>query len=189
MILVVDNYDSFTFNLVQMMGELGAELLVMRNDDERLLSDGSVKPEGIVISPGPGKPENAGLSNKVIMKYQASVPILGVCLGHQCIAQVFGTRIKGATRILHGKTSRIYHDGTTIYKNISNPMKATRYHSLIVDEETLPDCLEVSSYTSEGEIMGIRHREYRIEGVQFHPESVLTDEGNMMLRNFLEALK
>lgn len=187
MILVIDNYDSFTYNLVQMMGEMNCELLILRNDDERLLSDDIPTPEKIVISPGPGRPENAGYTNEVIIKFHISVPILGVCLGHQCISQVFGAEIKGALNLLHGKTSNIYHDGTKLYKNISNPMVATRYHSLIVDEESLPDCLEVSSYTSEGEIMGVRHREFHTEGVQFHPESVLTDEGHMILKNFLEG--
>jgi anthranilate synthase/aminodeoxychorismate synthase-like glutamine amidotransferase len=185
MILVIDNYDSFTYNLVQYLGELGSELYVLRNDDARLLSDGH-SPERIVISPGPGRPEHAGHSNEVIRKYAGKVPILGVCLGHQCIAQVFGGTVKNAANIVHGKTSRIYHDGMTIYKNLSNPITATRYHSLIVDEDSVPDCLEVSSYTSEGEIMGIRHREFRVEGVQFHPESVLTSEGKMLLQNFLE---
>jgi len=187
MILVIDNYDSFTFNLVQMLGELGYEPLVLRNDDVRLAGHNTLKPDKIIISPGPGRPEEAGYTNEVIRRFHATTPILGVCLGHQCIAQVFGAKIIGARRILHGKTSRIYHDGLTIYRNVSNPMTATRYHSLIVDEDTIPACLEVSSYTSEGEIMGIRHREYPVEGVQFHPESVLTKEGPVLLKNFLEG--
>jgi para-aminobenzoate synthetase component 2 len=184
-ILVIDNYDSFTFNLVQYLGELGADPLVLRNDDERLVSDGGIAPERIVISPGPGRPEDAGLTCEAIEKHRESADILGVCLGHQCIARVFGGVVTGASRILHGKTSRIYHDGSTIYRNISNPFTGTRYHSLIVEEESLPDCFVVSAYTSEGEIMGIRHRELRVEGIQFHPESVLTGEGKAMLRNFL----
>jgi len=187
MILVIDNYDSFTYNLVQMIGTLKNDLLVLRNDDDRLLSDPDLQPEKLVISPGPGRPEDAGLTNEVIRKYYTSVPILGVCLGHQCIAQVFGTSIVRAGNLLHGKTSRIYHDGLTIYRNISNPMEATRYHSLIVEEKTIPDCLEVTSYTTDGEIMGVRHKEYPVEGVQFHPESILTEEGHSLLKNFLEG--
>jgi len=187
MILVVDNYDSFTYNLVQMIGTLNSDLLILRNDDTRLLSDPELKPEMIVISPGPGRPEDAGLTNDVIRKFHQTIPILGVCLGHQCIAQVFGTRIVGAATLLHGKTSRIYHDGLTIYRNISNPMEATRYHSLIVEEETLPDYLEVSAYTTDGDIMGIRHKDYPVEGVQFHPESILSKEGHNIIKNFLEG--
>jgi anthranilate synthase/aminodeoxychorismate synthase-like glutamine amidotransferase len=186
MILVVDNYDSFTYNLVQIIGEQNGNVLVLRNDDERLLSDLDTTPEKIVISPGPGRPENAGFTNEVISKYYESTPILGVCLGHQCIAHVFGAKITNADNLLHGKTSRIYHDSSTIYRSISNPMEATRYHSLIVDEDMMPDCLEVSSYTIEGEIMGIRHIEHPLEGVQFHPESVLTEEGKTVIMNFLE---
>lgn len=186
MILVVDNYDSFTYNLVQYLGELGQELLVKRNDEVSLDEIAKLKPQHILISPGPCTPNEAGISLELIERFKDEIPILGVCLGHQSIAQAFGGEVVRAERLMHGKTSEIYHDGKTIFSGIPSPFTATRYHSLIVRKETLPDCLEVSAETAEGEIMGLRHRVYPVEGVQFHPESIITDHGMQLLRNFVE---
>ena len=185
MIFMLDNYDSFTYNLVQYMGELGADLKVYRNDKITVNEIKKMKPEKLVISPGPCTPDEAGISVKVIQAFSGIVPVLGVCLGHQSIGQAFGGKVVGAPKIVHGKTSDIYHDGKTIYKQLSNPFTATRYHSLIVEKESLPDCLEISAWTGDGIIMGFRHKEHPTEGVQFHPESILTEEGKKLLENFL----
>lgn len=189
MIVMIDNYDSFTYNLVQCFGLFGAELHVVRNDQFTLDELEKLKPQGIVISPGPGHPDGAGLSLGVIERFAQRVPILGVCLGHQCIGQFFGGKIVRAPMPVHGKTSTIHHDGNGLYRHLPNPFNATRYHSLAVDESTLPKELEVTSRTEEGIIMGIRHRKLPIEGVQYHPESVLTPEGPNLLKNFLEQTK
>jgi anthranilate synthase/aminodeoxychorismate synthase-like glutamine amidotransferase len=185
MILVIDNYDSFTYNLVQYLGELGEKLKVFRNDQTTIANLKKLKFDRIVISPGPGTPQEAGISLEAIKHFAGKVPILGVCLGHQAIAEAFGGKIIRASRIMHGKTSEIYHDGKTIYRNLPNPFTATRYHSLIVDPKTLPKELEISAWTKEKEIMGLRHKKYPIEGVQFHPESILTSFGKQLLKNFL----
>ncbi len=185
MILVIDNYDSFTYNLVQYLGELGAELAVYRNDAITPDEIKKLKPKKIVISPGPGEPKDAGISKDVIKTFGAKIPTLGVCLGHQCIGEVFGGRIIGAKTLMHGKTSLIYHDGQTVFHGLANPFEATRYHSLIIKREQFPECLEVSAWTDDGLIMGVRHREHLVEGVQFHPESILTRPGHDILRNFL----
>ena len=186
--LLIDNYDSFTFNIVQALGELGADVKVIRNDKIGVEEAVALQPESLVISPGPGTPDDAGVSVEVIKALAGQVPILGVCLGHQSIVQAFGGTIVRAERVFHGKTSRVYHDGGTIYAGLSNPFQATRYHSLTVAESDLPDELQISSYTSGGEIMGVRHRELPIEGLQFHPESILTPEGNTLLDNFLQLV-
>jgi len=188
MILVIDNYDSFTYNLVQELGEMGAEIEVRRNDKATIDELESLGPDHVIISPGPGTPLDAGISNDVVKRFMGKVPLLGVCLGHQCIAHALGGVVDRADRVMHGKTSHVYHDGKSIYHGLSNPLTATRYHSLIVRREGLPECLEVTSWTEAGEIMGLRHREYPLEGVQFHPESFLTGEGPQLLRNFLEGL-
>lgn len=188
MILMIDNYDSFTYNLVQYLGELGANLKVFRNDKITIPQIIKLKPNCIVISPGPCTPREAGISNDLIKYFAGKVPILGVCLGHQCIGHTFGGEVVRAKRLMHGKTSLIYHDGKSIYKDIPSPFEATRYHSLIVKRETLPDCLEITAETKEKEIMGLRHKEYKVEGVQFHPESILTKVGKKILRNFLHFL-
>lgn len=185
MIVVIDNYDSFTYNLVQYLGELKTEPLVFRNDEISIAKIKRLKPKQIVISPGPCTPKEAGISNEVIEELSGKIPILGVCLGHQCIGHVFGGRVIRATRIMHGKTSEIYHNGKTIFQQIPNPFPATRYHSLIVEEKTLPSCLEKIAWTDKDEIMGIRHRKHLTWGVQFHPESILTTQGMKLLRNFL----
>jgi len=185
MILVIDNYDSFTYNLVQYLGALGQNLKVYRNDKIKISEIEKLKPKYIVISPGPGRPQDAGISNEVIKEFYTKIPILGVCLGHQCIAFVFGGRIIQAKRIMHGKTSLIYHDGRTIFKGIDCPFEATRYHSLIVEKKSLPRTLEIIAWTKEDEIMGIRHKKYKIFGVQFHPESILTKQGLEILKNFI----
>lgn len=185
MILVIDNYDSFTYNLVQYLGELGEEVLVHRNDEITLEDIERISPDHILISPGPCTPNEAGISLKVIDTFKGEIPIFGVCLGHQSIGQAFGGEVVRAEKLMHGKTSPILHDSKTIFKGIPSPFTATRYHSLIVKRETLPDCLEISAETEEGEIMGLRHKEYPIEGVQFHPESIITDYGHQMLLNFL----
>jgi len=187
MILMIDNYDSFTYNLVQYLGELGAELEVYRNDQISLQEVESLAPEKVVISPGPCTPNEAGISVELIQTFAGRFPILGVCLGHQSVGQAFGADIVGAPTIMHGKVSEIYHDDRTVFKGLSQGFVATRYHSLVVDRETLPDCMEVSAKTSEGTIMGVRHKKLPVEGVQFHPESILTGEGKILLRNFLEA--
>lgn len=187
MVLVIDNYDSFTYNLVQYLGEFGVEPLVFRNDKISITTIKKMKPRCIIISPGPGMPKDAGISNEVIKNFSGHVPILGVCLGHQCIGEVFGSRIVRAGRIMHGKTSLIYHTKSGIFKNVKNPFEATRYHSLIIEKKSLPkDSLEVIAKTSQGEIMAIRHKSHQTWGVQFHPESILTKEGKRILRNFLE---
>ncbi|MFZ5864075.1 MAG: anthranilate synthase component II [Nitrospirota bacterium] len=185
MLLVIDNYDSFTYNLVQYLGELGATLEVFRNDAITLGQIAAKRPSHVVISPGPCTPNEAGISVELIKRFAGSIPILGVCLGHQSIGAAFGGDVVRADRLMHGKTSMIHHDGKTIFEGLPNPFEATRYHSLIVKRETLPACLEVSAETKEGEIMGVRHRQHRVEGVQFHPESILTRPGKDLLRNFL----
>ena len=187
MILIVDNYDSFTYNLAQYFGELGCALMVKRNDAISLDEISSLRPTHVCISPGPGRPEQAGLSNDIVREFSARVPLLGVCLGHQCIGEVFGGKIVAAPRLLHGKTSQIQHNGGGVFANLPNPFTATRYHSLIVSPDSVPDCLEVTAQTSEGEIMGLRHRVWPVHGVQFHPESILTGEGRRILRNFLDG--
>jgi len=184
MILVIDNYDSFTYNLVQMLGEFGEELVVYRNDKINVEKVAELNPLRIVISPGPGRPQDGRISNDIIKAFYREVPILGVCLGNQCIAYSLGGKVVRAKRLMHGKTSLIHHDGKGIFMDIPNPFEATRYHSLIV-EEPVPAEFDVSAWTDEGEIMGIRHREYPLEGVQFHPESILTAEGKNILQNFL----
>lgn len=185
MILVIDNYDSFTYNLVQYVGELGYQTIVRRNDEITLDEIAALNPSHIIISPGPGEPDDAGISNDVVRRFHRTIPILGVCLGHQCIGHVFGGVVGRAPRLMHGKTSPIQHDGRTIYRDVPSPFTATRYHSLIV-QEPLPDVLEVTARTPEGEIMGLRHKTYLVEGVQFHPESILTEQGKVILKNFLE---
>jgi len=186
MVAVIDNYDSFTYNLVQYLGELGAELRVYRNDAVTLEELEALAPSHIVISPGPGTPDDAGISNDVIRHFHQRVPILGVCLGHQCIGHVFGGEVSRAPRLMHGKTSPIYHTGCGVFANLPSPFIATRYHSLIV-KEPLPHELEVTAFTAEGEVMGLRHRRYPTFGVQFHPESILTAEGKRLLQNFLSV--
>ena len=186
MILVIDNYDSFTYNLVQYLGELGEEVVVRRNDEVTLDEIEASLPGRILISPGPGRPADAGISLELISRLSGRVPILGVCLGHQAIGQVFGGRVVRASTVVHGKASEIRHDGKSIFKDLDSPFKAGRYHSLIVDRDSLPPCLEVSAETNDGVIMGLRHREKKVEGVQFHPESILTSEGKRLLRNFVE---
>ncbi|MBD3922758.1 aminodeoxychorismate/anthranilate synthase component II [Paenibacillus sp. PR3] len=185
MILVIDNYDSFTYNLVQYLGELGEDIVVKRNDEIGLDDIAALAPDHILISPGPCSPNEAGISLAVIDRFKGEIPIFGVCLGHQSIGQAFGGDVVRAEKLMHGKTSEILHDGKTIFEGIPSPFTATRYHSLIVKRETLPDCLEITAETAEGEIMGLRHKEYPIEGVQFHPESIITENGLNMLRNFL----
>ena len=185
MLLMIDNYDSFTYNLVQYLGELGEEIIVFRNDKITIQEIKRLKPEKIVISPGPGVPGKAGISLETIRSFAGKIPILGVCLGHQAIGEAFGGRVIRASRLMHGKTSLICHDGKTLYQRLPNPFEATRYHSLLVERKNLPDCLEVSAWTDEKEIMGIRHKQYQIEGIQFHPESILTREGKKLLKNFL----
>ncbi len=186
MILMIDNYDSFTFNLVQYLGEMGEEIKVYRNDKISVEEIEEMAPEHIVISPGPCSPNEAGISLELIEKLGGKIPILGVCLGHQAIGQAYGGKVVRAENLMHGKTSLIHHDGKTIFRDISSPFTATRYHSLIVEKDSLPDCLEITAWTDKGEIMGIRHREYIVEGVQFHPESILTEHGKKLLENFLE---
>ena len=185
MLLVIDNYDSFTYNLVQYFGELGADPLVKRNDEITLEEIRALAPERIVISPGPCTPNEAGISNEVIRQFGKRTPILGVCLGHQCMGQVFGGDVVRAPRLMHGKTSPILHNGEGVFAGLPNPFEATRYHSLIVQRDTFPACLEITAETAEKEIMGLRHREYPMNGVQFHPESILTLEGKRLLGNFL----
>jgi len=185
MILMIDNYDSFTYNLVQYLGELGANIKVFRNDKITLEKIGRMKPRKIVISPGPGRPEDAGISCSIIKEFGKRVPILGVCLGHQCLGFVYGARIVIASRLMHGKTSMIYHNKTGLFKGISNPFEATRYHSLIVERKSLPKSLDIIAWTRGKEIMGLKHRKYPLWGVQFHPESILTKAGMDILGNFL----
>lgn len=186
MLVVIDNYDSFTYNLVQYLGEiLGHRPRVFRNDQVTLDELAALRPDRIVISPGPKTPKEAGICCDLILRFAGTVPILGVCLGHQCIGAALGGQVVRAGRLMHGKTSPIHHDGRTIFAGLQNPFEATRYHSLLVDRKGLPECLEVSAETAEGEIMGVRHKTHRIEGIQFHPESILTREGKALLRNFL----
>ena len=187
MILIIDNYDSFTYNLVQYLGELGADIQVVRNDKTTIKAIEKQAPERIVISPGPKTPSEAGICLEVISAFAGRIPILGVCLGHQSIGQAFGGHVIRAPQLMHGKTSEIQHDGKTIFEGLPNPFPATRYHSLIVERETLPACLEISATTADGLIMGLRHREMKVEGVQFHPESILTGAGKQLLGNFLRV--
>ena len=192
MLLMIDNYDSFTYNLVQYLGELGQEISVRRNDEITLAAIEALCPAHIVISPGPCTPNEAGVSLAVIERFKGQVPILGVCLGHQSIGQAFGGRVMPAREIMHGKTSEIYHNGTDVFRGVANPFTATRYHSLIVDQASLPDCLEITAWTQDeagnmDEIMGLRHKTWPVSGVQFHPESILTAGGHSLLRNFLNG--
>ena len=186
MLLLIDNYDSFTFNLAQLLGTLGQQLLVRRNDQISLDEIAALRPARIVISPGPCTPREAGISEDVIRRFAPRIPILGVCLGHQAIGEAFGGRIIRAPRLMHGKTSEILHDGRTVFRGLPRPFTATRYHSLIVERRSLPRCLAISAETSDGVIMGLRHRRYPVEGVQFHPESILTSSGPSLLNNFLQ---
>ncbi len=186
MILIIDNYDSFVYNLAQYVGELGWEPAVYRNDEIDIARIEQLSPTHIIISPGPGKPLDAGISNEVVEKFAGVIPILGVCLGHQCVGHVFGGQIVRADLPMHGKASIVYHDGKTIYEGTQNPFEAGRYHSLIVEPRSVPDVLEISAWTNTGEIMGVRHKQYVVEGTQIHPESILTDVGHDILRKFLE---
>ena len=191
MVLMIDNYDSFTYNVVQYLGELGAEVRVVRNDEVSVEEIAAMAPEKIVISPGPCTPNEAGISMAVIRAFAGKVPLLGICLGHQSIGQVFGGRVVRARKVMHGKTSAIHHRGAGVFHGLSQPFEATRYHSLVVERDSLPDCLEITAWTQNeagevDEIMGLRHREFAVEGVQFHPESILTAHGHDLLRNFLE---
>ena len=187
MILVIDNYDSFTYNLVQYLGEMGQELIVRRNDQIALDEVAALGPERIVISPGPCTPNEAGISVPLVQRFHARIPILGVCLGHQSIGQAFGGEVVRNYRVLHGKLSPIHHRGTGIFRGLPSPFEATRYHSLVIRRDTLPDCLEITAETAEGEIMGVRHRDCPVEGVQFHPESIMTTVGKALLRNFAQS--
>jgi anthranilate synthase component 2 len=187
MLLMIDNYDSFTYNLVQYLGELGEEVRVYRNDAITLGEIAALKPARIVVSPGPCTPNEAGISVPLIRRFSGQIPILGVCLGHQSIGQAFGGRIVHARTLMHGKTSMIHHAGTGVFRGLPDPFEATRYHSLVIERETIPECLEITAWTDDGEIMGVRHRSLPVEGVQFHPESILTQHGHELLRNFLEA--
>ena len=186
MILLIDNYDSFTYNLVQYLGELGASCRVFRNDEIDVQMMEEKAPKYLVVSPGPCTPKEAGVSEGAIRRMAGRIPILGVCLGHQCIGSAFGGKIVRAGRLMHGKSSAVYHDGRTIFRGLPNPFQAIRYHSLLVERESLPDCLEISAETKEGEIMGVRHKNLAVEGVQFHPESIMTQGGKTLLKNFLE---
>lgn len=185
MIVMIDNYDSFTYNLVQYLGEMGEELHVVRNDQLTCDEIANLAPSYLMVSPGPCTPNEAGISLEAIERLAGKVPIFGVCLGHQSIAQVFGGNVIRAQRLMHGKTSQVFHNGEGVFAGLPNPFRATRYHSLIVERESLPDCLEITAETAEGEIMALRHRELPVEGVQFHPESIMTEHGKQLLRNFL----
>ncbi len=192
MLIMIDNYDSFTYNLVQYLGELGADVRVFRNDEISVEDIAKQNPDRLMISPGPCTPAEAGVSMNVIKHFSGKIPILGVCLGHQCIGQVFGGDVIHAREIMHGKTSQIHHCGEHVFSGLSNPYTATRYHSLVIDKNTLPDCLEVTAWTETedgklDEIMGVRHKELAVEGVQFHPESILTEHGHQLLQNFLDS--
>jgi anthranilate synthase component II len=186
MLLMIDNYDSFTYNLVQYLGELGEEVVVRRNDEIDLEEVAALKPDRIVVSPGPCTPNEAGISVPLIERFAGSIPMLGVCLGHQSIGQAFGGRIVHARELMHGKTSAIRHVGGGVFQALPNPLQATRYHSLVIERASLPPCLEVTAWTDDGDIMGVRHKTLPVEGVQFHPESILTEHGHALLRNFLE---
>jgi len=186
MLVVIDNYDSFTYNLVQYFGELGAEMKVLRNDAVTIDELRDLKPKRICVSPGPCTPNEAGISCEVIEAFGRELPIFGVCLGHQSIGQVYGGEVVRAKELMHGKTSMIHHEGKSVFKGLPDPFEATRYHSLIVKKETLPDCLEVTAWTEDGMIMGLKHKELNVHGVQFHPESILTNHGKQILQNFLE---
>jgi len=187
MILMIDNYDSFTYNLVQYIGELGIEVKVVRNDDLTIATIQDMNPQIIVVSPGPCTPNEAGISLEVITHFAGEIPILGVCLGHQAIGQAFGGKVIRADQLMHGKVSPVFHDGHGVNSDMPNPFRATRYHSLLVERESLPDCLEITSWTEEGEIMGLRHKDYAVEGVQYHPESIMTEQGKKIIRNFVET--
>ena len=189
MILMIDNYDSFTYNLVQYLNQLGAEVLVRRNDEIALAEIEILAPEAIFLSPGPCSPQEAGITVEVIRHFYQTIPILGVCLGHQAIGYAFGADVVRADRVMHGKTSDILNDGQTIFKGLPNPFTAGRYHSLIVDRDSLPSCLKITAETKEGEVMGIRHETYPVEGIQFHPESILTPQGKRIIRNFLNMVR
>lgn len=189
MLLMIDNYDSFTYNLVQYLGELGEDVRVFRNDRITLEEIEGMRPETIVISPGPCTPKEAGISVEVIKNFAGKIPILGVCLGHQSIGAAFGGEIVRAQRLMHGKTSMVYHDGRTVFEGLPNPFEATRYHSLVIKKASLPECLDITAWTAEDEIMGVRHKEFVIEGIQFHPESILTIAGKDLLNNFLKLAR
>ena len=187
LVLVIDNYDSFVYNLVQYLGELGAEPLVYRHDEATLEQMVALEPSAVLVSPGPGRPEDAGVSNAAIIEFgQRGVPVLGVCLGHQCIGQVYGAKVVRAAQVMHGKTSPIRHSGVGLFAGLPSPFEATRYHSLVVERSSVPDCLEVTAETDDGVVMGLRHRRLPVEGVQFHPESILTEGGHRLLQNFLD---
>lgn len=187
MLLMIDNYDSFTYNLVQYLGELGEDVVVRRNDEITLDEVAAMKPHRIVVSPGPCTPKEAGISVPLIEKFAGQIPLLGVCLGHQSIGQAFGGRVVHARELMHGKTSAIEHKGEGVFHALPNPLQATRYHSLVIERDSLPACLEVTAWSADGEIMGVRHKSLAVEGVQFHPESILTEHGHDLLRNFLEV--
>jgi anthranilate synthase component 2 len=187
MLVMIDNYDSFTYNLVQYLGELGEEVRTFRNDEISLDQIDGMRPDRIMLSPGPCTPNQAGISLSIIDHFKGRIPLMGVCLGHQCIGQSFGGKIVHAKSIMHGKTSSIRHTDSGVFKGIANPLTVTRYHSLVIEKESLPACLEVTAWTADNEIMGVRHRELAIEGVQFHPESILTEHGHALLKNFLET--
>jgi anthranilate synthase/aminodeoxychorismate synthase-like glutamine amidotransferase len=190
LVLVIDNYDSFVYNLVQYLGELGAEPLVYRHDEATLEQMVALEPAAVLVSPGPGRPEDAGVSNAAIAEFAGrGVPVLGVCLGHQCIGQLYGGRVVRAGQVMHGKTSPIRHTGAGLFEGLPSPFEATRYHSLIVERASVPECLEITAETDEGVIMGLRHKELPVEGVQFHPESILTDGGHRLLQNFLDRVR
>ncbi|MBT8043024.1 MAG: aminodeoxychorismate/anthranilate synthase component II [Pontiella sp.] len=186
MILVIDNYDSFTYNLVQYLGELGAEMRVFRNDEISVADAVALNPEKVLVSPGPCTPREAGISCDIIREFGPRLPLFGVCLGHQSIGDVYGGKVVRADRLMHGKTSPIIHGGKSVFKGLPSPFDATRYHSLIIERKTLPDCLEITAWTDEGEIMGVQHKTHPVHGVQFHPESILTAEGKKLLQNFLD---
>ncbi|MEW5942974.1 MAG: aminodeoxychorismate/anthranilate synthase component II [Pseudomonadota bacterium] len=189
MLLMIDNYDSFTYNLVQYFGELGEEVKVFRNDEITLVEIAALKPDHLVISPGPCTPNEAGISVPAIKRFAGQIPILGVCLGHQSIGQAFGGKIVHARQLMHGKTSQIHHKDIGVFRGLPNPFRATRYHSLVIERDSLPECLEITAWTEDGEIMGVRHKTLAVEGVQFHPESILTEHGHAMLANFLKREK